>query len=76
MNVRQLINELIDYDPDAEILVASDPEGNGFRRLSDVGLSWIEANGDKHGYVESTIHPSDADEYEESELEVRLILWP
>lgn len=78
MNVAELRNELNNYPDDLEILVAKDPEGNGFNKLYSgaVGESYIEKNADKHGYVESTVHPDDAEDYDEDDLETRLVIWP
>jgi hypothetical protein len=36
MNVAKLMKILADKDPEAEVILSSDPEGNDFRRLEDV----------------------------------------
>jgi hypothetical protein len=74
MNVRQLRNLLLDYPDDLEILLAADPEGNGFHRLVELESRFIYANEDKHGAVEETYSQDDLDEPEE--MEPRLVFWP
>ncbi len=36
MKVRELIQHLKNYDMDAEVFTAQDPEGNGFGRVHEV----------------------------------------
>lgn len=79
MNVRQLIQELAGWDGDTEILLASDPEGNGFHRMYGLYLAFINPNGDKNGYVEEIYDPESVMEEDEdlpAGFEPRLVFWP
>lgn len=79
MNVRELISQLAGWDGDTEILIASDPEGNGFYQLYELALHFIPANSDKHGSVEEVYDAATVmNEGEEtpSGFEPRLVLWP
>lgn len=74
MNVKQLRNLLLDYPDDLKILIASDPEGNGFYRLVELDTVWIWANSDKHGAVEDVAGENFG--FVEDPQEQRLVLWP
>lgn len=77
MNVGELKEHLKEFDDSTPVLVASDPEGNGFRPLVDIEEAMIEPNGDKHGYVEDVYAVPDEDGDEEYEgYEERVVLWP
>lgn len=76
MNVGELKQLLRHVPDDTQILLASDPEGNGFRPLVDVEDGLIRPNEDKHGYVEDLIDPDEVDEDEEDNLEARVVFWP
>lgn len=76
MNVGELRQLLTDVPDDVRILLASDPEGNGFRPLVDVEDGLIQPNEDKHGYVEGLTDPDEVDEDEENDLEARIVFWP
>lgn len=73
MNAGQLMTALSIFPPETEILVARDEEGNGFNRLYNVQREFIEKGGDEHGSVESLADPED---YDEDEIEPRLVIWP
>lgn len=77
MNNAELQSHLRELPDDLEVLVARDPEGNGFNKLyaGAVGVNYIEKNSDKHGHAE-VIADEDAADYDEDELEQRLVIWP
>jgi hypothetical protein len=70
MLVKDLIVKLGQLNPNLEVWVSRDSEGNAFNYLGFVetsafSLSDLEA-----------IHPDDVDEYAPGELEEVVILWP
>lgn len=64
MKVEELIELLGHADPTAEVLVAKDPEGNGFNPLHEV-VSTPVRDGEP-------CHPDDAD----TDAKEVLVLWP
>lgn len=60
MKVQDLINTLMRLDPDIEVMLAKDAEGNAYRRLVEISLERV---GDA---------PWDYDDDED----VRVVLWP
>jgi hypothetical protein len=70
MKVSKLIEELSTLDPDLEVILSSDPEGNDFSFLDEVAISLFATS----GYEIWTVHPDDADEYED--LKEGVVLWP
>lgn len=70
MTVHDLIEKLKTLPAHLEILIASDPEGNGFHELYAAQVELIEPS------TLDVIHEDDADEYDDGELEERVILWP
>ena len=47
MNVKDLIKELSNYDPEAEVILQKDPEGNGYSNLNgaDPNCIYVEREG-------------------------------
>jgi hypothetical protein len=45
MNVKELIEELQNQDPDLLVLLASDAEGNGFKKLAGMQTYFYEEDG-------------------------------
>lgn len=76
MNAGQLRTALSLFPEDTEILIARDEEGNGFNKLYNVRREFIEKNADKHGSVEGVIHPDDLPDYDEDDIEPRIVIWP
>lgn len=85
MQVQDLIRLLNEYDPDTEIYLSSDGEGNSFSPLgaSSVGSITSEENEETHITDFSDMsereyyHSQLGWEYEEmDELPVVLVLWP
>lgn len=76
MNAGQLMTALSIFPADTEILVARDEEGNGFNKLYSVQRDFIEKNADKHGSVDSVIHPDDLPDYDPEDIEPRIVIWP
>jgi hypothetical protein len=72
MNVNELRTALDSFPDDLEILVASDEEGNDFKDLACIQESFIH----RDGFEVNVLHPDDAAEYEEDELETALVIWP
>jgi len=70
MNVKQLIDELSVLNPNLEVVVAEDEEGNGFEFLGDVIISKFDKSGME------TVHPDDVDEWDQDELITVVVLWP
>jgi len=82
MKVQELIDRLEDCDPEEEVYVAADPEGNAFRELygvdNDFALEiyeddhiahgpWLREFDGQHGYSEEDVN-EDAEDV--------VILWP
>lgn len=76
MKVRDLIKELTDLPQNAEVILSTDPEGNGFYELQDVDLSRY-VPGD---YDLLPVYPEDVEQMDgiESidELTQAVYLWP
>lgn len=69
MNVKELIAELKNYDPEMEIIVSSDEEGNSFSSLYTIGAAICYQDGNEI----SLVHPDDIDDYDEDELDTVLV---
>jgi len=46
MTVQELIDYLIDYPPDCEIVIQKDAEGNGYNRAYATGLAFDDESND------------------------------
>lgn len=73
MNVRQLIAELSNFDPNALVIMSSDSEGNHFNPVYEIGDSKYAPYDEWSGEV---IHPDDEDEYDPSDITDAVVLWP
>ena len=80
MNVKELIEELSQYDENLKIYTAVDPEGHGFNELCDVGTGRYDGYGgmymgegtlteelEAQGYSEEDIH---------GDLPLCIVIWP
>ena len=77
MTAQKLIDQLKKLDPKAEVLVASDEEGNGFGKLVDVTPNMFYTEED--GNIEEVVDAEDKKELEEdgvSGFKKAIILWP
>jgi hypothetical protein len=73
MTVAELIVKLSRLNPNAEVVVSSDPEGNHFRKLNDMteGVMWQE------GRVVSSVEFGDRPDHEcLSGTTKAVCLWP
>lgn len=59
MNVKQLIEELNKFDPELEIIISSDPEGNSYTSFSGPLTTETFCTDDNYNYDRC----DDADEY-------------
>lgn len=77
MNVKQLRNLLLDFPDEVEILIAEDPEGNGYRTLSELEMNWIYPGDDDFGRVDEIYDvPLGTEDGYDRDFEPRLVLWP
>ena len=91
MTVKELIDKLVDFPLDAEVLVSRDAEGNGFSLLSDFGMYYGEkGRATRHGSSYRIVDEDDWEDFllsdkdvEEDELPNHpfpgdnvLVLWP
>ncbi len=81
MKVKALIKLLQDENPDAEVIVSSDPEGNSYHKLYQVGESaYVEAGyGVEIGLLKLTAADKKAGYGEEDVLEngkPAVVFWP
>jgi hypothetical protein len=81
MNVRELRAQLHSLPDEMEILVVSDPEGNGFHPLEEVGGGFIrkEDAGYRVDYLadsDDVFEGGDTDEYDDNVYLERVIFWP
>jgi hypothetical protein len=65
LKVRELIQDLMTLDPEAEVILSSDEEGNGFRRSRD----WIEGMFDPSDqyFIESYVSEDWEEDYDPQE---------
>jgi hypothetical protein len=75
MKVSELIKALSELDPDAEVVMSSDAEGNGFSPLSDVTEGWYEADSTWSGEFGCCSDGCDNDQACTGE-ENAVALWP
>ncbi len=71
MTVQELIEQLQALgQPDLEVFIAKDAEGNGFRKLDDVQIDPM-VDGE-------AIHPEDAEMYAEEgeDITYAVVFWP
>lgn len=83
MKIRHLIDTLSALDPDLDIKVSTDPEGNGFYGLSGIQEMYVEHPVDNwyheeaHDESDFADHESDdSDTYVPGEYVKVLVLWP
>lgn len=65
MKVRELIQDLLLVDPDLDVYIASDAEGNGVSQMDGNGFGWSEEAIDSDGWI-------DFDEY----VNNAIVFWP
>ena len=74
MTIKKLIEQLEEFPDDREILLASDPEGNHFRRLEGFGTSMYREDGRiLEVYNEEDLEPEDI---KSGNYKKCLIIWP
>jgi hypothetical protein len=75
MTVQELIDELMNLDPDAKVILQKDAEGNGYSPLvgAEECLYMPETS-----YSGEVIPPADLQTgyYDERDLESAVVLWP
>lgn len=83
MKVKELLKRLEFMDGEREVVLARDPDGNGFHALDDLGTAaWIEEDGGRIGFEsldELTEQDAQQNGYDEDVLEdgePAVILWP
>lgn len=70
MTVTELIEQLKKLDGNLQVIMSSDPEGNDFRSLYQAEQEWCTSE-------DEPVHPDDiGTEYEESDLQQKVVLWP
>jgi hypothetical protein len=74
VNVKELRDLLEGLPDERPVIISSDEEGNRFNDLVDVnGSGWIR----RSEYEVDGVHPDDiGPEYEKSECERAVVLWP
>lgn len=79
MKIRDLIAQLDQHDPELEVVLSRDPEGNGFHRLNDLSRAFADPTDIQGGYeIEQLRWREDLQEYGESESDYTevVVLWP
>lgn len=83
MKIHELIEHLKREDPEMEIHLSKDPEGNGFHSLNDLGHHYVEKGKartwdpdiwDEEGIEE--MREEDGDDYIEANFEKVIVFWP
>lgn len=64
MKVKELIKRLGDHDPELEVILVKDSEGNGYSPLAGIGTSYYIAETTWSG---SEVAEEDIDEYPEAQ---------
>ena len=70
MTVRELIQELSEFNPDLSVGIAADSEGNYFKEISDIGTSAFIADG------RGNLDPISVETDKEKEDLAYVIIWP
>ena len=70
MLVKELIEKLLTLNPNLQVWVAKDAEGNAFDDLHFVETSAVSE------YDYSVVHPDDVGNYDDGELTEAVVLWP
>lgn len=76
MKIKQLIEELQKLNPEFEVILQRDPEGNAYSPAAGVGEAFYTAISSWSGECH---HPDDVQEMNEEErkkLETVVVLWP
>lgn len=77
MNVGELKAALAKVPDDMPVLLAADPEGNGFRKLdaidTDARINVDEVN---DWVIDGLVDEEDYDDYGDGELIQHVVLWP
>ena len=86
MKVRELINQLILLaDPEADVIISRDPEGNGFNPLAEVVESLLDRDGAPKHPDDICDHKTEDECEDESsrceynrrvDLRKAVVLWP
>lgn len=72
MKVRDLTTKLANLNPELDVIMSKDPEGNRFYSLDEVESAYAYPNDWEWEFV----HPDDVAEYEGNELTEVVVLWP
>ena len=76
MKVKELILKLQNLDPELEVIIQKDPEGNGYSPMSGAEIGQYLPDSPYSGYC---IHPDDLPDLDEEtykQLETVVIFWP
>ena len=76
--VKELIELLQGFDPDALMIMQRDPEGNGYAPLSGAEDGTWDADAGEYGYAELTPELESKGYYEDDMIdgEPAVVLWP
>lgn len=80
MRVGELIEQLQKEDPQTQVFVASDEEGNSFHELADIG-TYYSPNADEYDieiYNKEDLEtePELKESFDAGELDEVLVIWP
>ena len=80
MRVGELIEQLQKEDPQTQIVVSADEEGNRFHKLADLGAGFTPNVDDWemeiYGQEDIKTEPDIKESFEAGQLEEVLIIWP
>jgi hypothetical protein len=77
MKVKELLELLNDVDPEAEVVLSSDGEGNSFSPCADYSPQYrYEADSTWNGELVSAEDPDEFDEERWNEAVPCVVLWP
>jgi hypothetical protein len=78
MKVRDLIKEFELLDPDLDVYIAADSEGNMFNKFSDIGEGYIEVleHNKYMSRVDCLYNEEDLKEYDIEDFRKVIVLWP
>lgn len=67
MKISELIELLKEYPQDFHVVAASDPEGNSFDLLRDIGIGWYDPEADYDSCFSSYLYDEDAESLQDIE---------